>query len=182
MGRLVHILLLLFGIAILVVLFCPRKESYHGKEGFPSIPLKEGFKVLGTLANQDQFYYSCLAGCEWGDPIDQLGRTVGNPVCLDTCDYVGTALADNTRVPGISDYLPLGKMRILTVEDQAYALCGDGTDTERCKSDYVTAANVKNACSHECKFANLPYDRCMEHCNASKRGHYINGWIKKWAS
>ena len=166
-SRLSYILLGLLVVGVLVLFFCKRKT-------------KEGFKVLGTLANQNEIYYSCLSGCEKADPIDQLGRTVGSATCLDKCDFVGTALADVTEVPGISTGIP--KIRVDTVEDQSYQVCGDGSDFDRCRLDYVTRSNVLSKCAQDCKFSNLPYARCVEQCNKSHRGAYIDGWTRKWGA
>ena len=154
---------LFIGLVILVVwVFMSRKR-------------REGFKVLGTLANQKDVYYQCLSECEKTDPQKQLGRTHGSRSCTDYCD---STITDMVRRGGPSypNDFRLPPTPVVTRIDESYRRCGDGTKGEWCRSLFSTDGEIDSRCRQECEYSTMSPMQCMKQCTASRVGNRYIGW------
>ena len=138
---------------------------------------RENFKVLGSLANQNELYMRCLYDCERTDPGNQLGKTHGNMMCLEYCD---SSITEMTRNDGPT-YLgnKEGKVKVVTPIDQSYERCGDGTLSSRCRSDYDANDQIDSKCRIDCGYSKLPNDLCMKECFESYSPNKMRGWSWK---
>lgn len=163
------VLLILAALALLFLFFVLR----------PS-PRREGFKVLGSLANQAPLYYRCLSECERTDPAKQLGMTHGSMSCQSYCE---STITNITRRGGSSFpcEIPLKKVEIVTRDDESYKRCGDGTKGEWCRALYTTDGEIDARCRQQCQYSTDAYPVCMSKCAASMSGNRFNsgGWTWK---
>ena len=138
----------------------------------------EKFKVLGTLSPFNEVYYHCLSECERGDPADHLLPTHGSMACQEYCDSV---ITDLTRRGGPSypDEYPVAPPQIITTNDEAYMVCGEGTKGDWCRQIYATDKEIDSKCRQDCKYSTEPVAECMALCTKAKSANKLRGWTYK---
>jgi|WetSurMetagenome_2_1015567.scaffolds.fasta_scaffold534899_1 hypothetical protein len=139
---------------------------------------REPFKVLGQLSPYKSVYYQCLSECERGDPAKQLTPTKGNMMCREYCDSSLTELSRRGG-PSYEDIPSVKLPPYKSVIDEAYEVCGDGSQNSWCRSIYTTSSEIDEKCRQDCEYSAYPVDTCMDLCRKSKFGNYAMGWSWK---
>lgn len=123
----------------------------------------ESYKVLGALAPQNQIYYHCLSQCERADPRTYLQSSSGKMQCQRQCeDALSCSSLQN---------------KVTTINDEAYQVCGHGTQGDWCRQIYASDKEIDARCQQDCLHTDDP--GCMEACARSLSANKSRGWTWK---
>lgn len=123
----------------------------------------ESYKVLGALAPHDKVYYQCLSECERSDPRMYLQSSSGKMQCQRQCeDSLSCSTLPNEAV---------------TINDEAYHVCGHGTQSEWCRQIYATDREIDERCRQDCLWSGS--EGCVEACTRSLSANKSQGWTWK---